>query len=247
MRTEGNEKHMIDMHCHILPDVDDGAPDLEMALDMIEEEHSQGIEAIILTPHYRRRMFETPLHVLLEQFELLKNSAAGLGVDLYLGCEYHAHVDMAECYDRKTRPTMAGSRYILTEFSEDTPGRFIREQTRDLRQHGYIPIIAHLERYHAMFENFDFIEELSEGGCKMQINADSIAGKEGFRVSRFCKKMVRYGMLDFVGSDAHDMTVRAPHMDECFRKLCRWNSLEYATEIMDSNPRKILDEAKRNR
>ena len=236
--------NLIDMHCHILPDVDDGAESMDAALALLQEEKRQGVTACILTPHFRRRMFETPLEVLQDRFQELTRCAEGMGVELYLGCEYHAHMDMAERLQEGFRPTMCQSRYVLTEFSEDTPEREIRDRVRELRQTGYIPIIAHLERYEAMFGDFDFIEDLSDGGCKMQINADSIAGKDGFFLKRFCKKMVQYELLDFVGSDAHDLGSRAPHMQECYRNLCRWASEDYADKIMYHNPLKIIQAGK---
>ena len=255
------QKLLIDMHCHILPNVDDGAKGLKMALDLILEERRQGVGAVIMTPHFRipsvpndtaqvgvrrpaRTEYEAPLWTLKDRFDVVKQAAADLGVELYLGCEYYAHAEMADFLDRGFRPTLAGSRYVLVEFSKNTLEQAIREQTQELQQHGYIPVIAHTEHYAAMFENYDFIRELSSCGCKMQLNADSICGKEGLRIGRFCKKMVQYGLLDFVGSNAHDLSARAPHMKECFQKLCRWKSLEYATKIMVGNPEKILDDAK---
>ena len=140
-------ENMFDIHCHFLPGVDDGSDSMETTVSLLEADARDGVTDIIVTPHFRRRMFEPPMSLIWKQFDRVQEKANEMGLRLYLGCEYHAHVDMAEALDEHFRPTMAGSWYVLTEFSEDTPERVIRERTLELRSHGYIPIIAHLERY----------------------------------------------------------------------------------------------------
>ena len=89
----------------------------------------------------------------------LQKEAAGLGLDLYLGCEYHANMDMVENLQEGRRPTLAGSRFVLTEFKEDSPAEFIRERTMALLNAGYTPVIAHFERYKALRNSTDLVEE----------------------------------------------------------------------------------------
>src|SRR5699024_535127 len=109
------EKGLFDIHCHIIPSVDDGADTREEAVRMLRMEYRQGVRKIIATPHFRRRMFETPLEQIKEQFEILKEDAAGVAGDLelYLGCEFHTNMEMVEMLRTGQIMTMAGSRYVL--------------------------------------------------------------------------------------------------------------------------------------
>ena len=151
-------KNLFDIHCHIIPGVDDGARTMEMALKMLQMEYEDGVRSIILTPHYRREMFETPKEKIERQFALLKEkSEATIGSDLrlYLGCEFHANMSMVETLSSRERPTMAGSEYVLTEFSQATDFSFARERIYDLVSHGFIPIVAHVEQYPQIRKDFE--------------------------------------------------------------------------------------------
>ena len=235
-------ENMFDIHCHFLPGVDDGSDSMQTTIGLLEADARDGVTDIIVTPHFRRRMFEPPMSLIWKQFDRVQEKANEIGMRLYRGCEYHANMDMVEQLKAGARPTMAGSRYVLTEFKESSPEDFIRERTNSLLSAGYVPIIAHLERYKAMRGKFEFIEELAERGCRMQMNADSIAGRDGFFMSRFAKKMAEYDLIDFVGSDGHDLGRRAPHMGECAEKLVKWGGEDYARHVLCENPRMILED-----
>ena len=227
---------MIDVHCHILPGIDDGADSLELAVQLLQKEYQDGVRAIILTPHYRRRMFEPSMEQVKKAFSDLQGANPYSDLKLYLGCEYHANMDMLEDIQERRRPTMAESRCVLTEFADNAETSFIRERTYQLLASGYTPIIAHIERYKAMVKDIAAIDELSEQGCKIQVNADSIIGKEGFFIKRFCKKLLDYDLIDLVGSDAHNLTDRPPRMGACAEYLEKKMGAEYVTQLMIKNP-----------
>ena len=98
---------MWDIHCHILPGVDDGAEDMEMAKMLIRKELDDGVQNIILTPHYRRRMFEPEMSQIYSMYEQLRQETEDWDINLYLGCEYHANMDMAEDLNAGKRPTLS--------------------------------------------------------------------------------------------------------------------------------------------
>lgn len=231
---------MYDIHCHILPQVDDGSTSMDVSLKMLSSLKSQGVTTVILTPHFRRRMFEPSMKLIYSQFEKLKSAAADLSMSLHLGCEYHVNMDIVEEIRSGARPTLAGSRYVLCEFKGESPFSFIQERTNALRSVGYVPVIAHAERYKALRDSIDNIDELHSRGCRIQINADTIAGKEGFFSSRFAKKLAEYDLIDFVGSDAHDLKSRAPHMQEAAARLAKWGGERYAQHVMIDNPAEIF-------
>ena len=128
---------------------------------------------------------------------------------------------------------------MLCEFQEAVQEQFIKERTYQLVGHGYVPVLAHIERYEVIRKNFDLIEELGDMGCRMQVNAGSILGKDGFKIKRFCAKLMKYDLIDFIGSDAHDLAERAPLLGECAEYLQKKMGNEYAKKILCENPGRI--------
>lgn len=237
---------LFDIHCHLLPDVDDGSDSLEETIKMLEMEYEQGVRTIFATPHFRRRMFEPTMTKVMEKYEAVKKEADRIGIELYLGCEYHVNMDMAEVLRKGERPTMAGSPYVLTEFSGAAECDYVRERCFSLLSNGFIPLIAHIERYPSVVKNIGFIVELSEMGARISVNAESILGKEGYSIKRFCKKLIKEDLLDFIGSDAHGVHHRTPQIGACAELLAKKYGEDYTMRIMKENPEEILKEGKRN-
>ena len=214
-------KGLYDIHCHILPGVDDGARNMEESLWMLNKEYREGVRNVILTPHFRYDMFEPHLNIVTRQFMQLRRAAMNIGEEgmrLYLGCELHSSMDMVECLKKGRRLTLAGSRYVLVEFSNEDEKSYIEERIRNLLMNGYIPIIAHVERYKATRNDIGFLMELKQMGAYIQINADTISGQEGFGARTFAKKVMKQGILDFVGSDGHRKNERIPEIGRCVAK-----------------------------
>lgn len=157
-------KGIYDIHCHIVPGVDDGATDIEETGKLLRMEYEQGVRTIIATPHFRFRMFETSAEKVKEQFKLVEKAAAEVASDLhvYLGCEFHTNMEMISMLRENKVMTMAGSRYVLTEFSHNSEENYIRERLSALLSGGYKPIVAHIERYEATRTSMDFVEKLEE-------------------------------------------------------------------------------------
>lgn len=232
---------IIDVHCHILPGVDDGAADMDTAVALLQKEYQDGVRSVIATPHYRKRMFEPPMEKVMAAYQELRPKAEQIGIRLYLGCEYHVNTEITEDIFSGKRPTMAESRYVLSEFSSASTEGFIRERCCHMRSRGLIPVIAHVERYPALTGDMDLIEELSEMGCMIQVNAGSFLGEDGWKVKRFCKKLLDYEMVDLVGSDCHDLKRRTPRMGECAAWLEKKAGLSYAKKLMQGSAEKILN------
>lgn len=231
---------LYDIHCHLLPGLDDGADCMETSIALLEKQYENGVRTVIVTPHYRKDMFEPSMKEVKRAYELLRESAEDIGIDLYLGCEYHADMDMLDAFLTGQRPTMAGSRYVLCEFSEAAAKSYIRERGSGLVRSGLIPIFAHIERYQEM-RDLDFVEEMCEAGCYMQVNAGAILGDDGFRTKSYCKKLIQYNMIRFIGSDAHDLKKRAPNLGRCAEYLKKKVGRLYTDRIMRENPAKIID------
>lgn len=140
-------KGIYDIHCHIVPGVDDGATDIGETVKLLRMEYEQGVRTVITTPHFRFRMFETPAEKVREQFRLVEKAASEISPDLhvYLGCEFHANMEMLPMLREQKVMTMAGSRYVLTEFSHNSEESYIRERLGALLSGGYKPIMFKLD------------------------------------------------------------------------------------------------------
>lgn len=237
-------RDLYDIHSHILPGVDDGAKNMDIALALIEKEIEAGVETIILTPHFRKEMFEPDMEDIWNAYDELLYETRYKNIRLYLGCEFHANMEMVETLDNDLRPTLADSRYVLTEFAHNSTRAFMKERADALLMSGYRPIIAHIERYRATRKDFDLIEDLIEMGCEVQVNADAIIGRDGLGAQRFCKKLMQEDMLHYVGSDTHNLRGRAPHLGECCEYLKKHMGRLYTSRIMRDNPSKIVEKAR---
>lgn len=237
---------LIDMHCHIVPGVDDGAKNMEMAARMLQAEYRNGVSAVIVTPHYRKGMFETSQRVIDRRFEKLRQAAMRLRsqMQVYLGCEYHTNQDMVQDLQSGKRPSMAGSVYVLAEFSSAHGYAVIRNQVYELIAAGYRPIIAHAERYPCLVKEPVLIEELRELGAEIQLTSGSVLGEDGWRLKRFCNRLLKEKKVQYIASDAHDLQHRAPNLQACAIYLEKKFGRRFAEQILIRNPRKIIENGK---
>lgn len=231
---------MVDIHCHLLYGVDDGAKTIEESIAMLEEAHNQGIRAMILTPHYRHGMFAYPKEEIAEHYSNLKPYAKDMGIALALGTEYHVNTHMVEAFESGRCRTLAGSRYVLCEYSHDSEYSFIYQMTQELILHGYVPVLAHVERYACMVDDLERADQLRRLGAWIQLNADAVLGLEGMAPRKFCKKMLKAGYVDVIASDSHGIQKRACHLGKCREVLNKKYGEEYAKELLCDNPAKII-------
>lgn len=240
-------KNIVDMHCHLIPGVDDGAKTYEMALEILNKEYNEGVSTVILTPHFRRKMFEPDKELVYENYKKLKNMVKKQipGLKLYLGCEFHASMGMVERLNRNPDYCMAGTDYVLIEFSEADDMSYIKERVRAVQMAGYRPIIAHAERYPKVMKRLDMLEELVDIGAWIQLNADSILGKEGWKIKRFCRKMMKANLVHLVGSDVHNLTDRPSNLGECADYVQKKEGRDYAERLFVINPMKIVNARER--
>lgn len=231
---------MIDIHCHALYGVDDGAKDLEESLAMLKEAKGQGIQALVLTPHLRHGMFPYPKERILSHFETLKAKAEPLGLTLYLGCEHHASSAMVKELAEGSCLTLAGGDYVLAEFSYGDSFAAIRAKTGELMANGYLPVIAHAERCGCFQKDPEGCRELAAAGACIQLNADSILGLAGKAEEKLSRKLIKKGWGHLIASDAHGMRERACHLKECQSLVSRKYGEAAARRLFYENPKKII-------
>lgn len=237
---------MIDIHTHLLFGVDDGPETIEESIAMLKDAKAQGIDAMILTPHYRHGMFSYPNEVIDKNFAELSEYAEDIGIDLYLGTEHHVNSMTVEYIEKGRCRTMAGTHYVLAEYKPDTEFTYIKNSVQDLMRYGYIPIVAHVERYMCMHEmSLKNIELLREIGVLIQVNADSVLGLDGGKMKRFVKKLLKKEYVDFIGSDSHGIEDRINNMGQCAEYLYRKYDEAYVDEILEENAEMLLNSEKR--
>ena len=232
----------IDIHSHILPYMDDGAKDEKMSLEMLRIAESEGITDIIVTPHYRQGHYKGERkdvdQVLAKMRELMKKE--NIHINLYPGNEIYYRSELEEKFDSGTLSTMNDTEYVLVEFSPMEDFLYIRSAVEDLLSIGYTPIIAHVERIQCIEKNVEHAHTLKRMGCELQVNAASALGEVGFWCKRFVHKMLKEQLVDYIGTDAHNVENRPPKIKKCAEMLYRKYDIEYVEDILCQNATKRL-------
>ena len=171
--------NIIDMHCHILPGLDDGAQSLEEAVRALQEAKKQGIDQVILTPHHYPDS-DMPIELIFQTMKQLEDAIQEneIGIKLYPGHECLYYTDLPEKLDKQEVLTLAGSRYVLVEFLENVHYREILYGMRQLKEAGYIPILAHYERYRTLMQKGK-VAKLKDEGFLLQLNFDTVQRQYG--------------------------------------------------------------------
>ena len=232
----------VDIHTHILPGVDDGAQALSQSLELLKYAHSQGADTVILTPHYRgryRNNLRPKLHKIFE--DLVQQAELECPqLQLYLGCEVGYELDVSEKIAGGTVLSLNDTPYVLLEFQEGSFRSRILGGVLEVLNFGYVPIVAHAERYDAFRQHPKLAKEITQLGALIQINADSVLGKCGFGIKRYCRKLLKAHLVHFVATDAHDLKNRKPELRRCYQKIRKQYGQSYADALFIRNGRTVL-------
>lgn len=237
-------RELYDIHCHLIPGVDDGAQSMEESLDALRMEYEEGIRHVIFTPHVSREDTQEACKMRGEQFhrlqeELEKSELRGQ-MKLYLGSELYYSDSIVELLDMEPAYRLAGSQYILVEFSPFVEYKNMYQGLRKLITRGYVPILAHVERYRCLTKQEERMGEVEELGIYVQINAAAIISGKLHPTNRFMRMMMKQGRIHLLGTDSHGIHRRPPQM----RKAVQWIeancSAEIAERILHMNPYAVL-------
>lgn len=231
-----------DIHCHIIPGVDDGAQDMAEAKEMIRIAYANDTRRIIATPHYgtsRAKASGSVIAVRYRELESwIKDHYPDMG--LYLGQELSYRHGLEEQLVRESAFTLAGSHYALVEFQPDDDYSRIRQGLQTVQMAGYWPILAHAERCNRLSGNVDYIEELVHMGIYIQVNAKSITGENGWQCKSCTKKILKRELVHFIASDGHDTKKRTPSVQKAVFYIAKHYGKQYALKLSVINPGKIL-------
>ena len=208
-------KEITDMHIHILPGLDDGSESMDETLDVLYEASQQNITRIIVTPHFHPQRYMVTaedIHRGLTEVERACKKE-GIQIELFPGQECYYYSGLVEALSEGTALTLCGTRFVLVEFDPGAPYSLVRRGLDDLSQNGYIPIVAHFERYECLQDD-KRLEELKKRGYRLQMNYDTLLHRGGlFSEGRF-RKLARAGYVDYFGSDCHGTHFRPLHVKE---------------------------------
>lgn len=233
---------MVDIHIHVIPDVDDGAENIEDSLSMLQTAQMQGVTSVIATPH--NSAFDYGFEEVRREFARLQSAVQErqIPVRLGLGAEilcFESDMNMIiKLLGNGTYPTMNGTRYVLAEFFPNASKRAFFYCLRRLQQAGYLPIIAHAERYH----NFDLesARELHAEGFLIQMNVYSVKQENYDRIRRRARSLLENRLVDFIGSDSHGMGHRPPAYTPGVDYMINHYDRAYLDSILEGNPASFL-------
>ncbi len=232
-----------DIHMHIIPGVDDGSQSMEESIVLLRMSAAQGVGAVIATPH-SWGIDTCGFEYMLSQYEDLKKTVREqqIHIQLFLGCEMLVFAHTVDSCIRKLNdgsyPTLAGSRYVLTEFDPYEAFYDMKQCIERIVAAGYIPVIAHAERYRLI--TMQNIRNLKELGALIQINAYSIANEKNAQTRQLANDCLSERSVDFIGSDAHRLDHRPPVIADGVEAMTQLYTEEYARKVLEDNPRNLL-------
>ena len=238
---------MIDIHSHIVFEVDDGPKTIEDSRALLEESYRQGVRTIISTSHRRKGMFETPEAKIEENFKQVQELAKEVADDLTIlyGAEIYYTSDILDKLEQGKIPRLADSQYALIEFSMITPYKEIHTALSNVLRLGVTPVVAHIERYHCLENDEKKVRDLINMGCYTQINSSSVLKPKSFGDTyKFMKKRAQFflekDLVHFVASDMHNLDPRPPYMQEAYQIISKKYGESHAEQLFRKNQELLL-------
>lgn len=236
---------MVDIHCHVLFGVDDGSADLNESIEMMRIAREGGTDSVFATPHCNilgsvRNYWCEELSNRLKRLNtaLLQE---GIGVKVYSGQEIFATPETASLLDNGSLITLNSSRYALIEFDFEEYSVEAYAILQSVVSCGYVPIVAHPERYGFVYEEEDAARRLKDIGCLLQINKGSLKGSFGTRARKNAYRLLDAELADFIASDAHGPYVRTPFLADARDAVADIYSEDYAELLFNVNPLCVLN------
>ncbi len=233
---------MIDIHCHILPAIDDGPEKIEESIAMAGIAAADGIRTIVASPHFSYGEkpglgeIETAVSELRRRLE-----EAGVPVGLVRGADVRLTYELLEGIDKGDLPAINGSRYFLLELPEIIPPN-LDNFLHSARLSGYVPIITHPERNYSFLSSPRKVDGLKDAGVLIQITAMSITGEFGMKIRGLSEALLKKGCVDFVATDAHGVEGRKPVLSKAYRLVSHLLGEKETARIFLENPAAVLED-----
>lgn len=233
---------MIDLHCHILPGIDDGAADLDVALGMAAMAAADGITTTACTPHIMPGVYDISPGAIRRHIDLLRDALAEAGVplELVVGSDAHMRPDFSTALDQGNILALNDSRYVLFEPPHHVPPPRLEECLFGIQMAGYVPILTHPERLSWIGSRYPLLTHLAKSGVWMQITAGSISGRFGKHPKYWAERLLSEGLVHILASDAHNCTSRPPLLAQAHELAIELVGKEEATNLVLTRPAGVL-------
>ena len=235
---------MVDIHSHILNNIDDGSKSIDESIEILKKYEKINITDVVLTPHYifqgnyqienkeKKELFE-------RLYERVKKEK--ININLYLGNEVYSSANIIDLLKEDKISSINNSKYILIEFPIYVEDKQSYNIIHNIVLSGYIPIIAHPERYKYVRKDFSILNKYIELGALLQINKDSLFGKYGKDAKKIVKKIIKKRMATCVGTDIHSIKRKIYTTDKLRKKIIRLSNKKYCYNIMYKNGLAIIN------
>ena len=233
----------IDIHSHIIPDLDDGSANMDQTINMLKIAYREGIRSIIVTPHNQRgkyRITNSQIKYHMNELQEYINSTT-LPITLYTGSEIYYSFDTIQLLKENQHLTLADSRYVLIEFPPSSEYQYIKNGLNELYAAGYLPILAHGERYRNITCELERFYELLCMGVYIQVNAMTITGDNGRLQQIIANELLKKDYIQFIATDCNSDGIRAPRLSECVDTIRRKYGEAYVNKLLIDNPSKVLN------
>ena len=239
--------NLIDIHSHIIFGVDDGPQTIEESRSLLMDAYNQGVRTIVATSHRRIGMFETPEDTIEKNFKSVQKLSKEVASDLTVlyGAEIYYSSELMDKLEKKMIPSINESSYVLIEFSRNITFWEIKSGLINILRLGYIPVVAHVERYQVLDRNEEYLKEIINMGCYIQINSSSVLKVKWYNdKNKVLKKRAKYfldrDLVHCIASDMHHLSERPSFMKEAFDFISKKYGQKKAKRLFVDNPQLII-------
>lgn len=235
---------MIDLHCHMLPGIDDGAPDLETALAMAQAAIDDGIKVTACTPHIYPGLFDNTIEDIEAAVAAFRQELdrAGLPLEVTHAADIQITPELVDGLRARRLPTFNGGRYFLFEPPHHIAPPGLLNLVHSVLAAGYVPIMTHPERLSYVDSYYDEFRRAVDMGAWMQITGGAVTGRFGNRVQAVAQRFLGDGLVHLLASDGHNLKKRRPVLSEARVAAAEWVGEEESWRLVRDRPRAILDD-----
>jgi protein-tyrosine phosphatase len=234
---------MIDLHCHMLPAIDDGASDLEVALKMARIAVDDGITMTACTPHIYPGMFENTVEGIQAAVESFRAelALAQIPLDITYGADIQIVPDLVDGLQQGRLPTLHHSRYFLFEPPHHIAPPGLVDLIHKVLMAGYTPVITHPERLSYVEHNYEDFRQAVAMGAWIQVTGGAVVGRFGDRVRKLAERFLQDGLVHLLASDAHNLGNRSPQLSQARDAAAVFVGEEEARRLVEDRPRAIIE------
>ena len=235
---------MIDIHSHIIPEIDDGPPDWNTSLEMCRIAAEDGVTTMVASPHMLDGMYNVKRDIILSKVDELQERLRQKHIDLVVlpGADVHVDVDLVDLLQRGELVTINDTgKYILIEFPHEVLPPSVDKLLFSIRVAGVTPIITHPERHYIVQKKPELVYQWAAAGNLIQVTAASLTGDMGKSAKECSLKFLKQGIIHLVASDAHSATWRPPGLSSAYKLIAEHLSEDEANQIFVTRPRMIIE------